>query len=770
MLGALLFATAAAAAAAPAPVLVSITLSASRASNGPDAALLSSTVSLRAPLSSPQMYSSVERLGMPLRGSSAYRDALADALTVGGTLSRADLDAFVGPSSGPGTADRRSSLRIAAGLATVKVTTDGIAGWRGARDGRTVTMQPHTVPSGSQLDVILRVARSRAATAQPVPTTQHFDHQLARSFPAGRTPRVKVGFEPALSHAGPRHARIVSSEVAAFLLLGLPFAAFLALNCQSPDPQRSMEVGSPERALRRLSLIGMALALSGSASFELIDHGGPNVRGLLAHVFGSPGVGFAAIALLALLPVVALADLRRRAWRWLLIIGVSAAFLVLLAYGLRVPATGSDSERTLWPCALASGMLATTLIFASVAALGRWLDSVAPELVEWWCSRVRPRWRRAILVVTALAATVQLLAASTHIGSATRAIAVLTIFAEVPPLLVNLVPIALSTILGVGLAWSVGRRTGAAGEPDLEDRAARVTLALLFTVVVIRKGGTIDGYPAPLAFGFGLLALTRVLREMKDRRRARLIGDPAVRVEAPDFLARAERSALLTRQRDALHDDLAAGRITEAAYGVRRASLETRLRSLADAPVLVEHGVPARRREGEVRALGLGGGQDLRARIATAGRSCCWLVALPIAYSWLQDIDRTGIDALSSRQSMGLLFLAARLVDEATVWTIALWCFVALFPIIPAPNGPVKALVAALAFAVPTALATPLIDHSLTPSGEWWFVSAELALLFAFVGVVLDYNAVRSAGGSVRELGDSTESRTFAQHWFIYHP
>jgi hypothetical protein len=69
-------------------------------------------------------------------------------------------------------------------------------------------------------------------------------------------------------------------------------------------------------------------------------------------------------------------------------------------------------------------------------------------------------------------------------------------------------------------------------------------------------------------------------------------------------------------------------------------------------------------------------------------------------------------------------------------------------------NGPVKGLVAATAFAIPSALAASLIDQPLTPSGGWWFVSAELALLFGGVGILLDHNALRRANMPLRQLGE----------------
>lgn len=548
VLGALLFSTRAAAAATPVSVRVSISLSA-RASSKSHPVRVFSTVSVLAPLSDDQATPAVRRLRASSRESSTYRHALVDLLTVGGTLSRGDVEPFVDPSFGPG---RRLRLLIAEGFETVTVTVDDIAGWRGASDGRTVELQPHSVAANAQLDVSLRVDGSRAATAQPLPTTQRSDHQLSWRFLGGETPRVRVGFDPELFDDGVGDPRIISTDVVDFLVLGLPFAALFALGIGPwRVARRSVETDDvPERALRRLSVAGVTLALAGSVSVEFVDNGVLGLRRLAVAVFGAPDVGIAAISLLGLLAFVALAGSRRRNRRWPLIVVVCVALLVALRHGLGVPPAGSSSERALWPYAAASAVLMTTVIAASVGALGRWSASVAPQLAEWWCDRITPRWRHAIIAATALAATLQLLGGSAVLGPASSATALMRTLAGVPLSLVNLLSLALATILGVGLTCSLGRRAVFAREFPIDDGAARKTLALLFTMTVIRRGGTINGYAVPVAFGIGLLALIGALGALGRHRRARLIGDPAVRAEAPDLLARAERMVLLMRRRD----------------------------------------------------------------------------------------------------------------------------------------------------------------------------------------------------------------------------
>jgi hypothetical protein len=510
----------------------------------------------------------------------------------------------------------------------------------------------------------------------------------------------------------------------------------------------------PERALRRLGVTGVALALAGAVSFQLFDHDVVGTSHLLASAFGSQKVGSDAIALLGLLPFIALAGQRRHYRRSLLFVAASGGLLALLAHGLRFSPTGSSSHGV-WTYALGCSVLAAALIAATVEALARWLASVAPEAAATSRVLIRRSWRYAIIVVITLGAMLQLAAPSTlHHRTDGSAGALLNTLADVPTLLVNFAPIPLATILGVGLALSLGRGAVAGAEPDFSAPATRITLALLFSVIVVRRGGAIHGYPAPLAFGIALLALTSVLRPLVERRRARLIRDPAARATAPDLLSRWERLALLTRRRNTLADDLVTGRIDESAYDANRTSLETRMRSLANAPVLLAHNVSVRAREGDLRALGLAAGQPVGVRVRAVIRSGWWLVALPIVYSWAVTIQHSGATALSSQQQMGGLFLAENLIDQAVMWPIAVWCFVALFPIVPGQNGPVKGLVAATAFAIPSALAASLIDQPLTPSGGWWFVSAELALLFGGVGILLDHNALRRANMPLRQLGE----------------
>jgi hypothetical protein len=481
---------------APAHVLVSVSLSVARGSDG-SGERQTSTVSVRASLSISEVLSVVAGLRATPRGSSAYRDALAEVLAIGGTLSRTDVDRFLEQVSG--RLDRASSLQIDAGVATVKVTADGVAPWR-TTSGGPLTLQPGTVAADAQLNVALRVDDSRVATARPVPSARSSDHEVAWTFAPGQTPAVDVTVAPPLSDG--RDGLIIRPAVAALVVFGLPFLALLILAPRrARDTERPLEEDDlPERARRRLSAAGVALGVAGAVSFELVDRDVVGVRHLLASVFGTQEVGIAAIALLGLLPFVALAGQQPHHRRWLLIVGVGGALLVLLAQGLRVSPTGPSSDRV-WAYALACCVLAAALIAAIVGALARWLASVAPEVAAASRRLIGRRSRRAIIVVIALAAIVQLYAASTlHRTSGGSASALLRTLADVPILLVNFAPIPLATILGVGLALSLNRRAAPGAEPDFTLRDTRVTLTLLFSMIVVRRGGYRPRLPFPLGF------------------------------------------------------------------------------------------------------------------------------------------------------------------------------------------------------------------------------------------------------------------------------
>src|SRR5262249_35726988 len=87
-------------------------------------------------------------------------------------------------------------------------------------------------------------------------------------------------------------------------------------------------------------------------------------------------------------------------------------------------------------------------------------------------------------------------------------------------------------------------------------------------------------------------------------------------------------------------------------------------------------------------------------------------------------------------------------------WLVAVALFLILYPVIPGRNGIYKGFFATLVYAIPAALASPLLDSPADARQGWLFISAELALMLMATGLLIDYRTVVRSGMRWKQLGE----------------
>ena len=742
--------------------------------------LPSTTLTITVPPGGPGTAAMTRLRATPLGASRAYRDALSEVLGANGLFDpREAIPTFID------NLDALPALTVSGGTATVTATARGVLGipqWNIGRDSTRLTLEPIRVPVTDALRIDLTPGRSRVVAASQLPAEESAAGPIVWSFAPGSTAAIRLSLKPGLF--APPVRQTAGPAIASFLVFALPFAIFLIF-CVDRRPPAAEDPALVQ--LARLSRIMVALAIGAAVSFALFEVDwetvrhwlglGPRARDVLQQV--APAVAPA----LVLVPLLAL---HRSRWKplALAVLGLLVALEVLVGKALTLDLARAEAQPTAsgahaaipasgWPYAVSACAVGAVLLALTLTAWARWAAATVPEAGEWWRRHVTPAW--GWLLVALLAATMILqLVLSCHAQShqfatemrsvfpgarttrsaGTAFSAVLTsVLANLPGQLANLALVLFTVVLGVALAASLRRGLGEQPEPRFGGWQLALRLALLFGSAVIGTGGAIHNYAAPIAFLIGFAAVALVLRALSRRRRAQLVGDLGLRRAAPALLARAERIALLSPQSDALAAELSTGGISEADYEDRQIALRARLRALADAPGIVGL-VPPRDRPRELRALGLAASADVNRRLARLARRGWWAIAVPVGYTLYTVLERNAPGAFSAQQPLGAPFLIVSALGQAVLWPIAVWCFVLTMPILPGTTGLVRALWAAAAFIVPSALAAPMIDQPHGTTGGWLFTAALIALVFIVVAVFLDYRTVRRIGLRLRQLGE----------------
>ncbi|HEY2217132.1 MAG TPA: DUF6185 family protein [Solirubrobacteraceae bacterium] len=626
--------------------------------------------------------------------------------------------------------------------------------WTASESGRTLTLASHDVAKDARLTVVLHLARLQVTSVQPLPATELSDRELVWIFGPGPTPQITV------TVAQPVFGAFSTTVTTDFFALGLPFLAVLLLIPfkRRKRPREPSDVPStvavsrksppfgfahdgplePERSLARASAVGIVLAIGNTLAFESFS--GPWGKAL-SSITGSPFAASAATAIAFLLPYLLLADPKKaylRAVWW-------CAAAIGLVVVLSKPQFTSTGGIPLYD-EIASVALFAALVGATISASADWLAAVAPELALWWRARVT----RSIRIVAVLGLSAAIVAPIRLVNDSTG-LSLISAITSNSFSLAELALLLLVTIVSIGLLMLLWRLRDASQELAFDRLPIRGALLIMLATVVIGTGGRIDEYAIPVAFLLGLAGLAPALSSLTRSRRARALAIPGVRAQAVDLLRRAEKVTLLERHKEILADDLAARRISEEEYDDRRRQTDDRLADLESAEILVTADITETARRRELRTIGLAATQDLDSRIKLAIRWGSVAVAVPVAYNL---IATTNQELPRIESSFGGAFLFGTLIGEAIVWPIAAFAFVAIFPLLPGRNGPLKGVGAALALVLPLALASVIVEAHTEPRVGWPFLAAELALLFAAIGVLIDYSSVRIAGMGARQLGE----------------
>ncbi len=660
-----------------------------------------SDITIRAPLAIAADARAVTRLrATPARFDETYRSALVDALQLGGVLNAGDASVFVDAMRA------LPDLRLHGGVAVLTASSNTTVPW-GVHDrrGRTIAFEPRGVGAGTRVHLAFSLSRGTLEAVRPLPASEPGPRDVAWDFAAPQVPAVKLQVTPGVYGGGPDLPRELAGALAALL----PFLiALFGLRRWCPG-------------LGGLFAVALAAA-AGQTSYTILvairTVGLDALRGALP---------LAALLALALITWRRPRRGDRLVARWALVVAGLAGFAVvsdLAVEGHSAPVLTA-----------AAAVLSLVPLGVAVAAAGGWLFVAGGPLVT-RALRRRSRWLGAALVGAMLAQ--QVLAAHAFSarlapsgfaasGQGSRWAGLLAGQLRDLPfvldvLVLNLLPVALLGVLAVRL-W----RGAGTGEPALGSPRASLALGLQFGIAVAGLGGTLYGYPAPVAFALAVTLVTLAVRRAAARH-------PALAGDATALLAQAAELATLAHQQSTLAD-------TDADAATKRAALAERRRELL-----------ATRRESDVLAGGLYGGSGARERLRVAARTGWWIVAVPAAYGTYALIRDSGADAVAADRSLGLAFLAVGILIQLATWPVAAWCFIAAAPILPGRHGVVKAILATAAYVVAGALASWILGDA-RDGANWLFVAAELGLVYVATGLLLDYHAVRRAGLDLRELG-----------------
>ena len=669
----------------------------------------------------------------PTAYSEAYREALEDVFKAGGVLDDSQASAIVGVGL---TLPR---LRIDGDSATLTALAPTTTLWGETEDDKELILSGLDIPAHTHFSVSLHTPGSEPEFVRPLPTEDDGDGELRWEFHSGSFPDLEVGLAEPL-RAGQGFSEAI--PLLGTLVGALPFLVLLGMAVG-----RRTNDFRPQPDLILLALAGLVLAVVGAAYYLYQD--------LNESQFGD--TRRAVVALLAVPGILAFVMAPRggRVVRGLLAGLASVGFAVAVALHPHVREIGFVADGGLSePQFIFAGLLGMAMFAFVVAATVRWLWEAWPSAPT---GRGAPRWLTAVVPsATALAAGLHFVLAArgqhalfgfdlSREGWLDR----LELFLETFPIqLSGLARNAALTMLGIGIAIWLWNR---AAEGDLPFRRWRecLAVALLVATAVIGVGGEIDGYPVPIAFLLAVAGTAALVRLLGASSRARLVSRASAKHSASSLLDLAIRLAALRRQRHATSDKFGDGEIDHDAYEQQLRELDRKRATEADVPALA--GLASEDRPRAALAIGLGGEGGGRSRWRTVLRRGWWIVAVPMAYSAYVLVDLNLGEALPYPVSPA--FVVAAVFDQAAMWPIAVWAFLLVAPLIPGSIGPLKGLAVGLFLAAPPAIASLVIDDS-PGADQWLFVSAELTLLLIAVGVLLDYHAVRRAGGDIRRLGD----------------
>lgn len=703
----------------------------------------SSTVLVRAPIDSATQQRLEALRKVDANFSLPYRNALTEALEAGGVLNHRQAEIALR------YARELPRVEIADGEAAIAIRTYWRAFWyESPPDSGHLYLEQIDVPRWARLQVVLQTAEEAPKAVQPLPQGDDDKGKVWWRFGSGSSTGVSVHLGDPVGEA---YGFDYAQSIVSFIAVCLPFLLLVAIFFGREEEEgEDVESQRLPQLLMRLGVAGLALTVTEIGFFVYFEQAA-NPQDSVFRLIQ------------ALIPAIGLVVYVALAWRrskipLAIAVALSAGFALLLMPRAALITSKRLTHLERGELELLAALIVGSALFALVLiASWRWLPSLMRER-----SRARIRYLNLILLagLVALVGTFALqlvLAAGARTyqdgfaaGEPRLSAELGYLLEQLPYVVANLARNIGITLAAIGLAVWLWVRSGNA-ELALFDWRDRLALAAAVGTAVVGLEGEVRGYSVPIPF---LLAIAGVLvgtKVLAGSARVRVACSDDVRNAAGDLLERATGLATLHRRRHAIAEEATTAACDPAACEKKLAEIEDARQKLIDAPAVSS--LPVEDRSREILALGLLGSGGARERFRTVVVRGWPILAVPATYTAIALIDRSGARAVSAEQAYGLAFLFAGLLLQISMWPIGAWLFTLLMPVLPGRVGVLKGLVAGVLVALPSALASLVLDD-VPGAEEWLFLSAEFTLMFVAVGLFLDTVTVRSKGGDLRRLGE----------------